>query len=318
MKKSVFIAAISLMGSITAHAQTTYPVRPLRLVVPYAPGGSTDILARPIVHKLGEHLGQPVVLDHRPGANTIIGATFTANSSPDGYTLLLGTTSTFVVNTVAYTNLSYSVVRDFAPITQVATYPFFIIASNTFPVNTVSELVALAKAKPGELVYSSTGNGSAAHLAGVLFESMAGVRLTHVPYKGNAPSIVDLVAGRAHFTFGGIPPIKSLLQSGKLRLIATATEKRLASHPQLPTVAESYPGFGAGTWYGIVTRAGTPRTIVDSLNREIARVLQGKDVKEQLETQGYELVASTPDAMSKLIAEDTRKIRQIASSIQFD
>lgn len=321
MKIRIFASVVLLMvatlfAPITVQAQT-YPTRPVMLVVPFAPGGATDILGRIIAQNLGEYLGQPVLVNNRAGASTIMGAEFTAKASPDGYTILIGTTSTFVVNTVVYKNLPYNVAQDFAPITQLVTTPlFFIVMSPALPVKTVSELVALAKAKPGELIYSSTGTGSVSHLGGLLFEQMTGVKLVHVPYKGNAPSVVDLVAGRVHFTFTGLTSVKSLVQSGKLRLLAATTDKRHPSYPNLPTVAESYPGYWAGTWYGMVTRAGTPRPIIDKLNREVIRVLQAPDVKDKLDVEGFTPATGTPEAMAKLIAEDTQKVRSIASNIQ--
>ena len=315
----ILMAMIGLFASVTAGAQT-YPTQVIRLVIPYATGGSSDVIGRAIGQKLSVQMGQPVVLDNRPGANSIVGADIVAKSKPDGYTLLLATLATLVHNQILYKDLPYNVARDFAPITQICAYPFAIVASNTLSADTLPALVALAKQKPGQISYGTTGNGSTGHLGGALLESAAGIKLTHVAYKGTAPATLDLLAGRVQLMVTGLLAIQTHVQAGKLKLIAVGSNKRAPSYPKLSTISESYPGIVLETWYGIVGRAGTASPIIARLNREIILALEQPDVRKLLETQGFDVVHGTPEAMSALIAEETLRIGKVArdSNIQLE
>jgi len=306
------VLVATLFVAMSACAQQ-YPSRPLRLIVPFPPGGNTDLIIRPISQQLAENLAQPVLLDHRPGANSILGAEIAARANPDGYTLLLASSSTLVANPVFYKKLPYNVLTDYTPITQVAAYSFVLVTSALFPPNSVQELVTLAKAKPRDIVYASTGNGSPSHIGAAWLESLAGIQMTHVPYKGNAGVTADMLGGTVHLTFAGLPGVESLVKSGKLKLLAVGRDTRLAAYPDLPTVAETYRGFEIGNWYGLVTRAGTPSPIVRKLNHEVIRALQTPQVKGRLESQGYDVVYGPPEAMLKLISNQTQTLRKLAA-----
>ncbi len=296
--KHVGVAGMAILlvaaGLHPARAQP-YPVKPVRLVVPYPPGGGTDTLARVVSQKLSEGLGQQVIMDNRPGAGANIGMELAAKSAPDGYTLALATISN-AISASLYSKLNYDLVRDFSPVTLLATTPHLLVVHPSLPVKSVQALIALAKARPGQLAYSSAGNGTPTHLAGELFSHMAGVRMVHVPYKGGGPSVIALVGGESTLSFATMPSVIPHVRSGKLRAVAVTTSRRSPSAPDISTVAESgLPGFEVGSWYGLMAPAGTPAAIVAQLNTETLKVLNLPDVKQRLDASGFEALVSTPE-----------------------
>ena len=311
---TLLIAVATLLATaIPAWAQQ-YPVRPVRLIVPFPPGGGTDTMARVIGPKLGEALGQQVVPENRGGAGATIGAEIAAKSPPDGYTLMLATI-TNAIGASLYSKLNYDLVRDFAPITRLATTPHILVVHPSVPVKSVKEFLALAKAKPGELAYSSSGSGSAAHLAGELFNSLTGVKTTHVPYKGGGPSMIALVGGDVSLAFATMPSAIGYVRSGRLRGIAVTTERRSPSTPELPTIAETgVAGYEAGSWYGLSAPAGTSKEIIARLHAETIKVLGLPDVKERLFNAGFEIVTSTPEQFAAFTRNEIQKWGKIVKA----
>lgn len=284
-----------------ANAQA-YPAKPIRLVVPFTPGGSTDILARLVGQKLGEAFGQQVIIDNRPGAGGNIGVELVAKSLPDGYTLVMGHIGTFGVNPSLYPKLPYDPIKDFQPITLFAKVPNLLAVNPSLPVKSVKDLIALARAKPGALNYGSGGNGSAAHLATEYFKLLSKTDIQHIPYKGTAPAITDLISGQVSMAITGVPPLLPHVKSGRVRAIAVATSKRLPLLPELPTIAETgLPGYEATQWYGVLAPAATPKDIVTRLNAEIVKALQRPEVKERLASEAAEPVGNTPEQFQAFI-----------------
>lgn len=279
-----------------ACAQTAdFPSKPVRFIAANSAGGGLDITARAISPKLSAALGQQVVVDNRPGAAGSIAAEITAHSAPDGYTLMIGSLGGLAVNTNLYKGLNYHPLRDLAPVTWATSQSNVLVVNPSVPVKSVQELIALAKAQPGKLTYGSSGAGNAGHLAGELFKSMAKIDMVHVPYKGGAPAMVDLMAGQIQLIFSSAPTAVPQIKAGKIRGLAVTTSRRSVVLPDLPTVAESgLPGYEADNWYGIVTTANTPRAVIERLNREIVRALEAADVKRMLLAQGLEVKTSTP------------------------
>jgi tripartite-type tricarboxylate transporter receptor subunit TctC len=281
-------AAVSAQG---------YPSRPIRFVVANSPGGGLDITARTVSPRLSSALGQQIVIDNRPGAAGSLAAEITAKSAPDGYTLLMGAIGNLAVNVSLYKGLDYDPLKDLAPITFAVSGSNVLVVNLTVPAKTVQELIAVARAQPGKLTYGSSGSGNAGHLAGELFKSMAKVDMVHVPYKGGAPAMIDLIAGQIQLIFSSPPTAVPQVKAGKIRALAVTTAKRSAILPELPTIAESgLPGFEADNWYGIVAAARTPRAIVGRLNAEFVRILSMPEVREVLLRQGLEVAPGTPEA----------------------
>jgi tripartite-type tricarboxylate transporter receptor subunit TctC len=298
------IVLLGALASIAVHdaAAQDYPVKSVRLVIPFAPGGSNDILGRLIAARLGETLGQQVVADNRPGAGGSIGAELAAKAAPDGYTLVIGHIGTLAVNPTLYRKLGYNPVTDFQPISLIAKVPNIMVVHPSLPVKSVKDLIALAKGKPGALVYGSGGSGGAGHLATEYFKLMAKIELVHVPYKGTGPALIDLLAGQTQLVFAGVPGIVTHVRSGRLRPLGVSTVSRLAVFPDVPTIAEAgVPGYEATQWYGILAPAGTPRTVVDKLNREIVTGLKSKQLHERLVADGSEPFSSTPEEFASFI-----------------
>jgi tripartite-type tricarboxylate transporter receptor subunit TctC len=286
----------------------TYPNKPIHLIVAFPPGGTTDVVARLVGQKLSEGLGQPVVVDNRPGASGIIGTEMAAKAAADGYTLLMGYITTNAINPSLYGKLPYDPVKDFAPVSWIASAPLLVMVHPSIPVNSVKELIALAKSKPGQLSYASGGNGSPPHLAGELFKTMAGVDMMHVPYKGSAPAMVDVLGGHVPVYFDGIVTTLPQVKAGKLRALGVTSAKRSPSAPEIPTVAESgLPGFEVISWWGMVVQAGAPKEIVSKLNSEIVKIVQMPDVKERLASQGAIPMGSTPEQFAAHIKAETAK-----------
>jgi len=283
----------------------TYPSKPIRIIVPFTPGGTTDILARSLGQKLSEAWKQPVIVENRPGAGGSIGAELVAKAPPDGYTLLMGHIGTLAVNPTFYPKLPYDAVKSFAPVALIASVPNVLVVHPSVPANNVMELVALAKSKPGQLTYSTGGNGSAAHLAMEYFKLQTGTDLVHVPYKGAAPAVTDVVAGQVSMTMTGAPALMPHVQAGKLRALGVSSTKRLAAFPQVPTIAEAgVKGFDATQWYGVVAPAGTPADIVKKLNGEIRTIMQSPEMQERLRSEGAIATVSTPEEFGKMIAAE--------------
>ncbi len=313
---SLFMAAGMVLASPAAHAQAaaSYPVKSIRLVVPFTPGGSTDILARAIGHKLNEAWGQPVVIENVPGAGGAIGADKVAKAPADGYTLLMGHIGTLAVNPSLYPNLPYDPIKSFAPVAWVARVPNVLVVHPSVPAKTVKELVALAKAKPGQLNYGSGGNGSAANLATEYFKLQTGSSLLHIPYRGTAPAVTDLVGGQTQVLFTGAPAVINQVKSGQLRALAVSSPKRMDALPDLPTVAESgYPGFEADQWYGVVAPAGTPADVVTKLNAQINQTLNSPELKARLNAEGAIATPDTPANFGKLIASEIARWKPVIS-----
>jgi len=302
-------AALALVVAIgTAHAAgpaDTFPSRPVRLVVPFTPGGSTDILARAIGQKVAEAWGQPVVIENKPGAGGNVGVELVAKSAPDGYTIVMGHIGTFAANPALYKALPYDPIRDFAPITLVAMVPNVLVVGPAVESRTLADLIALAKANPGKLDYGSGGNGSAAHLATEYFKLRTGVSLQHVPYKGTGPAIADLLGGQIGLMITGALPLMQHIKSGKLRALAVASPTRLSILPDVPTVAESgYPGFAAVQWYGLFAPAATPKDVVAKIHRDAVRALKDPAVAERLASEGAEPVGDTPEHFGAFVRSE--------------
>jgi len=312
MKRALSVVAASLFAALgvvgdRAHAQT-YPTKSIRLIVPFPPGGPADILSRAIGQKLTDSWGQQVVVDNRAGAGGTIGSDLAAKGTPDGYTLLMGFVGTHAINPSLYSKLPYDNVKSFEPVSLVATATIILVLHPSLPAKSVKELIALAKSKPGELTFGSPGNGTPQHLAGELFNTMAGVKMTHVPFKGAVPAINDLLGGRISLIFSSAPPALPHVATGRLRALAVTSGKRSSVSPDLPTVAESgLPGFEVINWYGVLAPARTPKPIVEKLNAEIAKIMKLPDVKERLSSVGIETLGSTPAQFAAFMTDETAK-----------
>jgi tripartite-type tricarboxylate transporter receptor subunit TctC len=295
-----------------AHAAEEYPSRPLRLIVPFPPGGPADTLARIVAEKLGARFGQPIVVDNHAGAGGNIGMEIGAKATADGYTLVLAPAGNLTVNPSLYRNMPYDVTRDFSPVTVIAATPNILIVSPAVPARTLTELIVHMKAHPGELNYSSPGNGSGAHLAGELFKRMAGVDMTHVPYNGIASAVTAVVGGQVQLMFAGITSALPQVKAGKVRALGIASLKRSAAAPELPTLAESgLPGFDVTSWYGIVVPAGSPAAVIDRLQKETAKIVRLPEVRDRLTALGAEPLGNTPVEFAAMIRTETVKWRKI-------
>jgi tripartite-type tricarboxylate transporter receptor subunit TctC len=289
-----------------------FPTKPLRMVVPFAPGGPTDIVGRAVSQRLTESFGQTVVVDNRAGAGGVVGADLVAKSPPDGYTLLLCSTGAMAINPSLMPNMPYDAVRDFAPLSLVVTIPYLLLVSAGSPLQSVKDLIAAAKAKPGQINYGSAGIGSTSHLAGELFKSMAKIDIVHVPYKGSAPAATDLIGGQLQTMFDAVAVALPLVRGGKLRALGISTTKRSALVPDVPTIAESgVPGYEVATWHGICAPAGTPPAVVSTLNRGIVAAVNQPDTRQRLVGIGADVVGSTPEAFGQFIRSELAKWSRI-------
>ena len=303
--------SLSLAASAGICTAQNYPSKPIRFLVGFPPGGTSDILARTIGHKLAEAVGQQVVIENRPGAGGNIGAEAAAKSTPDGYTIFMSTTSQ-AISASLYSKLNYDLVRDFAPIIQAVNYTNLLVIHPSLPVRSVKELIALAKARPGELNYGTAGNGTPPHMTGELFKSYTGVNIQHVPYKGGAPAIADLLGGQITIMFDNVPPLLPHVQAGKMRPIAVTSLRRISVLREVPTLDESgLKGFDSVAWNGVLVPAGTPRDIITKLNAEINRILALPDVRARLSAQGADPVGSTPEEFAALIRREIRKWAEV-------
>jgi tripartite-type tricarboxylate transporter receptor subunit TctC len=291
---------------------SNYPTKPIHYIVPFAPGGPTDIMSRAIGEKVGAAWGQQVVVDNRSGAGGNIGTEIVAKSAPDGYTVMIGHVGTLAINLSLYAKISFDPVRDFTPITLIATYPLALVVYPGIAAKSMPELIALARARPGALNFASAGSGGPTHLAGEVLKSLAHIDIVHIPYKGNAAALTGLVGGEAHMMFSNLLTSMPHVRSGRLRVLAVSTAKRSPQMPELPTVAESgVPGYDVTPWYGILGPARLPQAIVAKWNREVARVIALPEMGARFIAQGIDLEASTPDAFGQLIKAEVPKWRKI-------
>jgi tripartite-type tricarboxylate transporter receptor subunit TctC len=307
---SAMALTLCLGGAFAAHAQS-FPVKPVRIISPYPPGGGNDTLARTLAPKLTENLGQQVIVDNKPGANTIIGVEAAARSAPDGYTMVL-VPNVHAINPYLYPKLPYDPVKDFTPITLVGTSPLVVAMHPSVPVKDMRGLIALARSRPGQVQYGSSGHGSVGHVGVELLEMQAGIRMQHIPYKGTAPMLIDVMNGQLTFTFGSALGVMPHVKSGRLRAIAVTAGKRSPAFPDLPTIAESgVAGYEMILWYGLIGPAGIPGEIVGRLNAEVGKVLRDADVSTRLANQGVEASPSTPQQFAALIAADLKKYSKV-------
>jgi tripartite-type tricarboxylate transporter receptor subunit TctC len=296
-----------------------YPSHPIRLIVPYAAGGGADSVARIIAKRVGETIGQPVVIENRGGAGSIIGTELVNKSDPDGYTLLLGQSGPISINPAVYKNLPYDPVKDFAPVSMTTSYPYIMVVSAALGVKTLQEFVALAKRRPGELNYGTTGVGAANHLVTELFDSKAGIKMTHIPYRGTALAVTDLLAGHVQMVFAD--PISALqhINAGTLLALAVTSKERSPVAPMVPTISESgYPGFDAIGWHGILAPANTPPTIINKLNAEIVAALKDPETKTLLEKQAMQTVGNSPQAFADFIKQDIAVWKDVAEQAKVE
>jgi len=312
LKRCLIAVGLVVVGS-TAVSAADYPTRPVRWIVPYPAGGSTDILARIIGQYLSEHLGQQFVIENRPGGGNNIGTEAVVNAQPDGYTLLL-VNPAHGINATLYPKLSFNFIRDIAPVAGIMRVPNVMEVNPSIPAKTVAEFIAYAKANPGKINWASSGNGTSVHLSGELFKSMTATDLTHVPYRGSAPALTDLIAGTVHVMFDNMPSSLQHIKGGKLRALGVTTAKRSDALPDVPTVAETVPGYEASAWFGMGVPKGTPAEIVDKLNKGVNAALQDEKVKARLADLGGILIPGTPADFGKVIAEETDKWAKVIKS----
>jgi tripartite-type tricarboxylate transporter receptor subunit TctC len=307
-----FAIAISIAAlATTALAQTAstgpaYPVKNVRLINAYAPGGASDVVARSFAAKLTEYMGQQVTVENRVGAGGNIASEYVARSAPDGYTVLMGTIF-LATNASLYSKLTWDAQKDFAPVSMVTASPLILCVHPSLPVKSTQELIALAKKRPGELNFPSAGNGTSMHLSSELFTMMAGIKAQHVPYKGSAPGVLDVVSGRVQFMLNPMPEPVPFIQSGKLRALATSTVKRIEALPNLPPIAEALPGFETITWQGPLVPAGTPKSIIERLHTEFTRALKDPEFASRMRGMGLELYGTTPAEFAQLIRDESAK-----------
>jgi len=315
--KVAFGSSLLLLASLVPFAATVhaeFPEKPLRLVVPFPPGGGTEPLARIWSQKIAEVFGYQVIVDNRPGAGTTIGAEIVAKSPPDGYTILLGSIAN-AISAVLYTKLNYDLARDLAPITLLATTPSVLVVHPTLPVKSARELVALAKARPGELAYASSGSGTPNHLAAELFSYMTNIRMVHIPYKGGGPSVIALLSGEAPLSFASLPSAIQHIRAAKLRALGVTTAQRSPALPGLPTIDESgVPGYEAETWYGVSAPARTSKEIIARLNAETAKAFTTADMKERLDGMGYLVRVTTPDQYAAFTRSEIDKWAKVVKA----
>ena len=313
-KWAYWVGAGLLLLAAQPLAAQPYPTKPIRLVVPYPPGGPTDFVGRTVSQKLSQQLGQQVVVDNRPGAGTIIGSEIVMRAAPDGYTVLFGTGGGTFLAPLILPKVPYDPHRDFAPVSMLVHSPQVLVVHPSVPAQSVSELVALAKSKPGVLNFASVGTGTSPHLGGELFQALTGTKIVHVPYKGTAPAMTDLLSGQVQMMFTSMPTVLAHVKAGKLRLLGTGGPKRSAVIPDTPSIADTVPGFELVTWYGIFAPARTPAAIIQKLNAEIAKVLSDPESRERLAAQGLEPVIMTPEEVGRYTRQDSNRWERLIKS----
>jgi tripartite-type tricarboxylate transporter receptor subunit TctC len=310
------VNALCLATALAASAASTqsYPAKPIRMILPYTPGGGTDLIARPLAHKMSERLGQQVIVDNRGGANGTIGMELAARAPADGYTLVLALTAQLAINPVFYPKLPYNPVRDYVPVALLGTAPYVLNVHPGVPAKTLKELIAFAKAKPGQLTYASSGTGGIPHFAAELLSSMAGVKMLHVPYKGGGPALTDVVAGQVQMNFSVIPSSMPQVKAGRLRALGVTSAKRFRGMPDLPAIAETLPGYEISTWYGVLAPARTSPAVVTRLHDEIAKSFTAGGLADELLGAGFEYTGGGPDALSTHIKKELVKWARIVNA----
>lgn len=320
-KKLRYVVATFLLCTVAAAMAQPYPAKPIRLIAPSTPGDAPDVIARLIALRLSPVLGQPIVVENRPGAGGVIGSEVAAKSAPDGYTLIMGNAGSHGINAAVYSKLPYDIQRDFAPISQVAIAPNIMVINPSIPAKSVAEFIAYAKSQPGKLSYASGGNGSSAHMSMELFKAMSGVDIQHVPYKGSSPALTDLMGGQVAVFIGNIPPTVPLVRAGKLRALAVTTKSRSTLMPELPTISEAgLSGYETVAWFGVLAPAGTPPEIVKRLSTEIGKIARSPEMRDKLVAMGAEPVGGTPEEFKAVIDSDIAKWKRLAQkeSIKVD
>lgn len=314
------VASLTGLAPDQATAQSDYPTRPITLVVPFPAGGSTDLVARLVASKMTDALGQQIVVDNRGGAGGSIGSALVAKAEPDGYTILMGTVATHALNPALYKKLPYDPVQDFAPVSLLALVPNVLVVDPSFPAQDVKQLIEMAKAKPGEYSYASSGNGTPLHLSGALFNQMAGTDILHIPYKGSGPALIDIMGGHVPMMFDVLPSSLEHIRAGKLRGLAVTTKERAPSTPDLPTIAETLPGYETYTWNALFAPAGTPKAVVDRLNAAALQALAGPEVAARLKDLSTSVVGSTPEQLAQHVQAELAKWGPVvkASGAQID
>jgi len=303
----ILVAAAGVAAWQPAQAQS-YPTKPVRLVIPYPPGGGTDTIMRPFVQYLSERLGQPVVIDNRGGAGGSMGMEAVARATPDGYTILAGLTAQLAVNPALYKKLPYDPIKDFAPITLFADGPYLLVVHPSLPVKSVKEFLELARKRPNEITYASSGNGSGGHLAAELLTNMTGIKMLHVPYKGGGPALTGLLTGEVQALFAPYASAQGHIKSGRIRALAVTTSRRPKAIPDIPTLAEAgVPGYDSGVWYSLLAPAGTPRAIIDRLHRETIAVLNNPEFAKLLMEQAIDPIGNTPEELAQYIKSEIDK-----------
>ncbi|HEX4779119.1 MAG TPA: tripartite tricarboxylate transporter substrate binding protein [Usitatibacter sp.] len=315
MNRLLACAAACLAFAIPALGQSPYPSKPIHFVVPYPAGGPLDVIARLVGQRVSESVKQPIIVDNKPGAGGNIGAEAVAKSPPDGYTLLMGAVATHAINPTLYASIPYDAQKDFIPVTQIASTPNVLVVNPSLPVHDVHEFIAYAKAHPGKLNFGSGSTGSAGHLAGELFKSLAGVDMTHVPYKGAAPAMNDLIGGQIQLMFDNLASSLSQIRAGKVRALAVTTAKRTQLAPELPTIAESgLPGFDINTWFGLFVPAATPAPVVQRLHDEFVKALEAPEVRARMLALGAEPVGNTPEQFAQYIRSEAAKYAKLVKA----
>lgn len=320
-KKLRYVVATFLLCTVVAAMAQPYPAKPIRLIAPSTPGDAPDVIARLIALRLSPVLGQPIVVENRPGAGGVIGSEVAAKSAPDGYTLIMGNAGSHGINAAVYSKLPYDIQRDFAPISQVAIAPNIMVINPLIPAKSVAEFIAYAKSQSGKLSYASGGNGSSAHMSMELFKAMSGVDIQHVPYKGSSPALTDLMGGQVAVFIGNIPPTVPLVRAGKLRALAVTTKSRSTLMPELPTISEAgLSGYETVAWFGVLAPAGTPPEIVTRLSTEIGKIARSPEMRDKLVAMGAEPVGGTPEEFKAVIDSDIAKWKRLAQkeSIKVD
>jgi tripartite-type tricarboxylate transporter receptor subunit TctC len=312
---TLVLAVVSMAAVYAADSAVQFPVRPVRMIVTFTPGGATDMVARAVGQQFAERWGQQFVVDNRAGGGGIIGTEIAAHAAPDGYTLLVGSSSGLVINPLLSSKLPYDPVKDFLPVSLLSVNPTLLVAHPAVPVSNVKELVALAKSRPGQLNYASVGSGSPVHLTMEWFKQLTGANLVHIPYKGSSPAVTDLVGGQVQLMFNSIPPVLPLVKAGKLKALAVGTAQRSRTVPEIPTIAESgVAGFDSATWFGLFAPAGTPKSIVAKLSKEAQGILAQSDVAARLTAQGSDPRGSTPEELAHYMREESARWSRVIKS----
>ena len=308
-----WLATALATAAFAAHAQ--YPSKPIKMVVPFPAGGTTDIMARAVAADLQKAFGQAVIVDNKAGAGGNIGSDYVAKAAPDGYTLLMGTVGTHAINVTLYPKMPYDAVKDFVPVSLVAGVPNVLVAAPGFPVNSVKELIDAAKKAPDTVTFASSGSGTSIHLSGELFKQLAGVQMTHVPYKGSSAALPDVMSGQVNVMFDNAPSVMQHIRGGKLKAIAVTSGKRSPALPNVPTIAESgVAGYEASSWFGVLAPAGTPKEIVDKLSQAIAKALRTPEMKDRLAGQGAEAIGNTPEQFAAHIKAEIEKWAKVVKA----